>query len=174
MAKTATKIDLKTPIVSLPEPAPKKVRKPYKKREPKLSIHSADSVIDQTKLAFSVSAIGSITGIVLGSVVPLMAYMEAHYELHMADAKLEDYWSIYTVLTLGGMLFSAKSVFYWTKSAFKDSMKAFGFVCLVEGSMIFSHISWVGWLGLAILIGINAIASAANLVLKPKEEWKLE
>jgi hypothetical protein len=125
----------------------------------------ADSVIDQTKVAFSVSAIGSIVGIILGAVVPAFTFAEAHYEL-------KDTLSIYTLLVIGGLLFSAKNVYMCSASAFRDKLKAVGFVLLIEGGMVFSHIQWVNLVGLGILICINAIASGANLVVKPKEAKK--
>jgi hypothetical protein len=128
-----------------------------------LSAREANSVIDQTRIAFSVSAIGSIVGIVLGASIPLTTYVIAHCEW-------SEVWSIYTILVLGGLLFSAKNVFRWSKDAFRDSWKAFGFVALIEGTMIFSKIQWLGYLGLGILIAINAIASGANLVIKPAAE----
>lgn len=128
-----------------------------------LSAREANSVIDQTRIAFSVSAIGSIVGIVLGASIPLTTYVLAHYEL-------SDIWSVYTILVLGGLLFSAKNVYKWSKDAFRDSWKAFGFVALIEGTMIFSKIQWLGYLGLGILIAINAIASGANLVIKPASD----
>lgn len=135
-----------------------------------LSAREANSVIDQTRIAFSVSAIGSIVGIVLGASIPLTTYVIAHCEW-------SEVWSIYTILVLGGLLFSAKNVFRWSKDAFRDSWKAFGFVALIEGTMIFSKIQWLGYLGLGILIAINAIASGANLVIKPavdkpKPSWE--
>jgi hypothetical protein len=132
-----------------------------------VSAKAADSVIDQTRIAFSVSVIGSITGLILGSVVPTTTYMISHYEW-------KEWLSIYTVLVVGGLAFSAKTVFLWGKSAFRDTAKALGFVTLVETAMIFSHIRWVNLLGLSILVGINAVATGANLVIKPekKPSWE--
>lgn len=145
-----------------------KKSKPVSKRVKLVSIKEASSVIDQIRIAFGVSAIGSLVGIILGSIVPLTTFMVAHYEW-------KKWLSIYTLLVAGGLLFSANSVFSWTKSAFRSSIKALGFVVLVEGAMICSKIVWVGYLGLAILIGINAVASGANLVIKPapkKPSWE--
>ena len=135
-----------------------------------LSARAADSVIDQIKIAFSVSAIGLVVGLILGASVPLTTYFISHYEW-------KEPWSIYSLLVAGGLIFSANSVYFWTKSAFRSGVKALGFVVLTELGMIFSHIAWISLLGLSILIGINAIASGANLVLKPqvpkKQSWEL-
>src|SRR5271157_4079219 len=121
-------------VESIPAPRLVKAPKSPKKSKP---IPMCDSVIDQAKVAFTVSIIGSIVGIVLGGAVQLTTYFIAHYEW-------TDVWSIYSVLVLGGLLFSAKSVFFWTRDAFRDTAKALGFVALIEGGMIFSHIQWIG------------------------------
>ena len=132
-----------------------------------LSVRAADSVIDQTRIAFSVSAIGACVGILIGSAVPLTTFMIAHHEW-------KEWWSIYSFLVFGGLIFSAKTVFAWGKDAFRDSYKALGFILLIEGVMVFSNIHWINLLSLSILIGINAISTGANLVLKPqkKPSWE--
>ncbi|MCK9567454.1 hypothetical protein M0R72_00730 [Candidatus Pacearchaeota archaeon] len=145
-----------------------KAAAPKSKRVQLLSIKDASSVIDQIRIAFSVSAIGSLVGIVLGASIPLTTFMIAHHEV-------KEFWSFYTALVAGGLIFSANSVFFWTKAAFRSSVKALGFVVLIEGAMILSKIEWLGYLGLGILIAINAVASGANLVIKPavpkKPSW---
>jgi hypothetical protein len=132
-----------------------------------LSVRAADSVIDQARIAFSVSAIGSIVGFILGSSIPLTTFMIAHSEWR-------EWFSIYTLLIIGGLGFSFKNVYQWGKAAFRDSWKAGAFVLLCEGSMIFSKIIWLEWMCLGILIAINAIASGANLVIRPpkKPSWE--
>lgn len=139
----------------------KKRKKVISKRVKLISIKEASSVIDQIRVAFSISAIGSVVGIVLGAAIPVTTFMVAHYEV-------KEFWSIYTGLVAGGLIFSAKNVFQWSRAAFRDPWKAAGFVALIEGAMIYSKIGWVNYLGLGILIAINAIASGANLVLKPE------
>jgi hypothetical protein len=138
------------------------------KRVKLLSARSVDSVIDQTRVAFSVSAIGSMVGLILGSSVPLTTFAIAHYEW-------KEILSVYSFIVVGGLVFSAKNVFVWGKGAFRDSWKAAGFVILMELTMIFSQIKWVSFMGLGILIAINAIASGANLVIKPqkKPSWEV-
>lgn len=145
-----------------------KVKRQKSKRVKLLSARSADSVIDQTRIAFSVSVIGSMVGLILGASVPLTTFAIAHYEW-------KDVLSIYSLLVVGGLVFSAKNVFVWGKNAFRDSWKAIGFVVLIEGAMVCSHIPWVSFMGLGILIAINAIASGANLVIKPqkKPSWEV-
>jgi hypothetical protein len=153
----------KKPVAKKPvaKKAAPKAAAPKSKRVKLLSIREANSVIDQTRIAFSVSAIGSVVGIVLGSAVPLTTFMIAHYEW-------KDWWSIYSLLVIGGLAFSAKTVFKWGKDAFRDAYKALGFILLIEGVMVFSDIRWINLLSLSILIGINAVSTGANLVLKPQ------
>lgn len=119
-----------------------------------------NSVIDQIRIAFSVSVIGAVVGIILGASIPLTTFMIAHHEV-------KEIWSISALLVAGGLAFSFKNVYQWGKSAFRDAWKAGAFVLLCEGTMVFSKIVWLELMCLGILIGINAIASGANLVIKP-------
>jgi hypothetical protein len=135
------------------------------KRVQLLSAKDARSVIDQIRIAFSVSAIGAVIGILIGASIPLATYHTAHYEW-------KEFWSIFSALICGGLLVSAKSVFLWSKDAFRDSWKAFGFVVLIEGTMIFSNTTWLVYMCLGILMFINAIAAGAGLVIKPAAEPK--
>ena len=59
------------------------------------------------------------------------------------------------------------------RQRFATPGKPGAFVLFCEGTMVFSKIIWLEWMCLGILIAINAIASGANLVLKPQEEKKL-
>jgi hypothetical protein len=136
------------------------------KRKPKTKVVTG-SVIDQVRLAFSVSAIGLCVGVILGASIPLTTFVISHFEW-------KEWLSIYTLLIIGGLGFSFKNVYQWGKAAFRDSWKAGAFVLLSDGTMVFSKIVWLQWMCLGILIGINAIASGANLVLKPepkKPSW---
>jgi hypothetical protein len=142
-----------------------KAAAPKSKRVQLVSVREANSVIDQARIAFSVSAIGAVIGILLGSSIPLTTFMISHFEW-------QEWWSIYTLLIIGGLGFSFKNVYQWGKAAFRDSWKAGAFVLLCEGSMVFSKILWLEWMCLGILIGINAIASGANLVIKPPQVMK--
>jgi hypothetical protein len=158
----------KPKVSKKPKPIPKeKAPRRKSKRINLISARSIDSVIDQTRVAFSVSVIGSMVGIVLGGSIPLICYTIAHHEW-------TEWLSVYTLLVCGGLIFSAKTVFGWGKAAFRDSYKALGFILLVEGTMVFSSIRWINLLCLAILIGVNAVSTGANLVIKPqkKPSWE--
>lgn len=140
------------------------------KRVQLVSAREASSVIDQIRIAFSVSAIGAVIGIVIGASIPLATYHTAHHEW-------KEFWSVFSALICGGLLVSAKSVFLWSKDAFRDSWKAFGFVILIEGTMVFSHTTWLAYMCLGILMFINAVAAGAGLVIKPqvvkKPSWEI-
>ena len=151
----------KKPVAKKAAPAKVKSATPKHNRVKLLSIKDARSVIDQIKIAFSVSVIGAVIGIVIGASIPLATYWTAHHEW-------KEFWSIFSALICGGLLVSAKSVFLWSKDAFRDSWKAFGFVVLIEGTMIFSHTTWLAYMCLGILMFINAIAAGAGLVIKPE------
>lgn len=104
-------------------------------------------------------------GFALGGVVPLATYVVAHYEIDMAAAL---YAQLGAYLVLGGLLYSAKTVYDWGKKAFQISAKALGFVVLLEGVMIASNTTWLAMTALAYLILINGIATGCNLALARK------
>jgi hypothetical protein len=96
----------------------------------------------------------------LGGFVPLASYFVAHYEVKGYDLPL--------LLVLGGLLYSAKTVWQWGVLAFNCKYKATGFVLLVEGVMVLSHIPWLNVLALAYLVLINAVATGCSLALRDK------
>lgn len=75
------------------------------------------------------------------------------------------YSQVATYLVLGGLLFSAKTVFAWGALAFRDRWKAAGFVVLLEGVMITSSVPMLALTLLAILVAINGIATGCTLSL---------
>ena len=104
-----------------------------------------------------------IGGSVLGGVVSLAAFVIEHLE-HPT------FWSIKTAFVAAALLFSAKSVFQWTSKAFQDTSKALGWTVLVEGCMLISDTSWLNFLMLGLLIGINACATGCNLALQDQAD----
>jgi hypothetical protein len=70
-----------------------------------------------------------------------------------------------TYLALGGLLFSARTVYAWGRLAFQASGKALGFVVLMEGVMTMSHTPWLSPAALAYLVAINGIATGCTLSL---------
>jgi hypothetical protein len=108
-------------------------------------------------------------GAALGGLVPASTYVVAHCgELvrveggTIAAASCEHPgW----LLVLGGLLFSAKTVYTWTAAAFADRAKALGFVVLVEGALLLSPSPVLSYVALAYLVAINALGTGARLAL---------
>lgn len=76
--------------------------------------------------------------------------------------------SLPAMLAVGGMLFSAPTVYGWARSALGSSVKAAGFCVLLEGVMVTADSLGLGWLGyasLGYLIALNAISTATRLAL---------
>lgn len=145
-------------IHSVP-PAPKAPRAP---KAPK----AIDvGVVAQVKTALAPkNRLATFAGFLLGGLVPMATFAVAHYEVSgfFSDPR--------ALLVLGGLLFSAKTVYAWGTLAFQNAAKALGFVVLVEGVMVFSATPWLAFVCLAYLITINGIATGCLLsrgVYKP-------
>jgi hypothetical protein len=67
---------------------------------------------------------------------------------------------------LGGLVYSAKTVWQWGTVAFQNAFKALGFVILLEDVMVTSHIPWLSITALVYLMAINGIATGCNLTWK--------
>lgn len=120
-------------------------------------------VVDQVTLAFKArNRLATIMGFLLGGVVPVATYLEAHADL---DRSLPLYSQVATYLVLGGLAFSAKTVYEWANLAFANATKAAGFVILLEGVMITSSVPVLPLVLLAALVGINGIATGCLLSL---------
>jgi hypothetical protein len=73
------------------------------------------------------------------------------------------YAQLSTYLVLGGLVYSAKTVYDWGSLAFKLPIKAVGFVVLLEGVMVTAKTPWLGVVALVYLIVINGVATACTL-----------
>lgn len=94
-------------------------------------------------------------GAVIGGFIPLAAYTLAHQPgLPFA--------SLSTLLVIGGLLYSAPTVYEWAKG-FAGGIKAFGFVLLLEGILVVSPVAWLSVASLVILMGVNAAILATKL-----------
>lgn len=105
-----------------------------------------------------------ICGSMVGGFVPLATFVVAHYE----TASTPMMW----LPVAGGLAYSAMTVFQWARVAYKHPLKALGFVVLLESVMTFSATTWLSLAALAMLIAINAIACACQLVLDRRETRK--
>lgn len=120
-------------------------------------------VVDQVVLAVHRrNRLATALGFLAGGAVPVATYLEAHYDINHSGAL---YSQITTYLVLGGLVFSAKTVFAWAHRAFHDGWKAAGFVVLLEGVMIVSQVPVLPLVILAILVAVNGIATGCTLSL---------
>ena len=115
-------------------------------------------VIDQVKMAAK-NPLAALAGFILGGFVPVATFSVSHL-----DKNLNEY--VLWTLVIGGLIYSALTVFGWAKMAFVNGLKAFGFVVLIEGVMTLSGIAWLSYAALALLVIINGIATGATLSLK--------
>lgn len=103
----------------------------------------------------AVPADSLLAGAVIGGFVPTAVYWLAHFEVAVTPAM----WAI----VAGGALFSASTVWDFTRRALGSRAKAAGFVVLVEGVLIFAGTPALGWAALALLVGINAFQTGSRL-----------
>jgi len=122
------------------------------------------SIVEQVRESLKPKArLATFLGFLLGGFVPTASYIVAHHEL-VSDKPL--YFQPALLLVLGGLLYSAKTVYEWGCNAFSNKMKAFGFVVLLEGVMILSTTPAIAIMALLYLAMINGISTGCNLSLK--------
>jgi hypothetical protein len=159
--RTATK--KATPKVSKPKAASTRVRK-AKPTATTITYAQFErmSVMHQIRRAFAPGArLAAAVGIVIGGFVPVASWTLVHREV----AAIPALW----ILVVGGLLYSALTVFKWAKAAFGCPIKATGFCVLLEGILTFSHIQFLSVTALGILIFINAVSSACALQVRKEE-----
>lgn len=94
-------------------------------------------------------------GLIFGGFVPIAVYSLVHVEVPVHP------W-LWTMI-VGGLAYSAITVFKWADQAFHMKIKALGFVLLLEGTVTFSTERWLGLTGLVILVVINGLSAAVAL-----------
>jgi hypothetical protein len=115
------------------------------------------SIIAQIEVAAR-NPLPALIGALLGALVPSATFMVGHYELtSWTEPK--------ALIVLGGLVFSALTVFRWGRLAFGSSVKALGFVILAEGVMTFCSTAWLSLVALGYLVLINAIATGCTIAL---------
>jgi VIT1/CCC1 family predicted Fe2+/Mn2+ transporter len=118
-------------------------------------------VVDQVREALKPKArLATFMGFLLGGLVPLASFVVAHHELDHG----QPLWAqVALYIVIGGLVYSARTVYDWGKLAFRSGFKSLGFVVLLEGVMVTSSTGWLGLVALAYLIVINGTATACNL-----------
>lgn len=100
----------------------------------------------------------AVGGSLVGALIPFSAYVVGHVEIDHTVAGW--YWDPMMVPVAGALIFSAKTVYQWSKECFRgDAWKGLGFTVLAEVVMTCSATWWLALIMLAFLMGINAIAS---------------
>jgi hypothetical protein len=165
MASTALNLfSARGEVIELaPRPAavtvPRKLKKarPVVERTPrKKASGGALSVVAQIRRAFEKKRrFATYCGLVWGGFVPVATCSIVHFEV----AERPYLW----LLVLGGLLYSALTVYQWSTVALRSKGKALGFVILAEGVLTLSNIPLLTGAALALLIVINGIATGANL-----------
>jgi hypothetical protein len=121
-------------------------------------------VVDQVRVACRARhRLAGAVGLAVGGVIPVFTYLVAH--------RATSAWSLPALLALGGLIFSAPTVFDWARAALASTWKALGFVVLLEGVMVTAHtldLAWIGYVALAYLVLINAVATGCRLALSAK------
>jgi len=120
-------------------------------------------VVAQVRMAFQrQQLLATLLGGLLGGFVPAATFTVAHQEV-LATVPLRH--QPLALLVLGGLVYSAKTVYAWGRMAFASGAKALGFTLLIEGVMTCSSVEWLSYAALAYLIAINAIATGCILAL---------
>jgi hypothetical protein len=115
------------------------------------------SIISQIEIAAR-NPLPAVIGALIGALVPSATFMVGHYELvSWTEPK--------SLIVLGGLVFSALTVFRWGRLAFGSAAKALGFVILAEGVMTFCSTAWLSIVALGYLVLINAIATGCTIAL---------
>jgi hypothetical protein len=123
------------------------------------SIQKELGLIAQFRTALS-NPVAAIFGLLKGGIIPLATFFVVHEEI----PAFEWVYAHLILASIGGLVFSAKTVFQWMRITFRgDAWKAVGFVVLAEIFMLFSHQTWLSYTMLAYLVVINAIATACNV-----------
>lgn len=157
-----------TSLFAEPKPVAPKAASPAKPPARKFKLLSVPrfarrprGIVAQTRAALRPqSLLATLLGGVLGAFVPIAVWVVAHREVNPALPLWRQFGSL---LVAGGLAYSATNVFSWGRLAFRSPVKAAGFVVLLEGVLVGSSTHWLSLAALAVLAGINAIATGAIL-----------
>jgi hypothetical protein len=116
-------------------------------------------VVEQVRRSFRAeNRLATLVGFILGGFIPVASWELAHCEC-------KKLMSIPALLVIGGLMFSAKTVFDWGYQAF-GAWKAAGFVLLMEGVMVYSGNWTLNMVALGLLVFINGLGTGATLSLQ--------
>jgi len=122
------------------------------------------TVVGQVRVALRRdNRLAASLGGLLGGGVPVASWQLAHFEV---DATQPLWAQLGAWLVLGGLLFSAVTVFTWSRQAFRSTAKALGYTVLLEGVLTTAKTPWLSVAALMVLVAINAVATGCNLANK--------
>lgn len=124
------------------------------------------NILEQTR-SIPDHPLAAVLGGLLGGWIPYVSIRYSH------GLGVFDWHDWHWLAVLGALMFSAVTVFEWTKASFDSWFKALGFTMVTETVMICSTDPWLHWPALGILVVINATNSAYLLSkddLKPAAE----
>ena len=125
----------------------------------------ASSIVDQVQMAAQKqNRLATVAGSIIGGFVPVATFFIVHFGVH------ENCWL--WAIVVGGLVFSAKTVYEWGHVAFQSSVKSFGFCLLVEGVMTFGNVWYLSIAALTLLALINGLATGCNLALNRREAYR--
>ncbi len=141
-------------------------KRPQRKAAPKTQ---PTDIVSQVKTALDTKhRLAAFIGALLGCFVPVATFVVGHFELQ------GDFLQPLALLVLGGLVYSASTVYQWAKLAVGSGFKALGFTVLIEGVMVFSGVEWLSYASLAYLAMINAVATGTSLALSNLRAQKVE
>ena len=140
-----------------------------------------DSILAQIGTTFHPDNwLAAVLALIFGGIIPVITFVVKHYDVKTDESLLGQ---VMVYIVAGGVCFSSITVFKWASVAFRTTkivkidgvetevetligpIKAFATVRLIEGTMIFTSIFWLSCLALGILILVNGVAVACNLIL---------
>ena len=133
------------------------------RRNSRRPLHDTLGVMDQLRLAADDKP-ALFVGTLFGAWVPFATYFVAH-EAVTATAANPVHQASMIGLVLGGLLYSAITVYGWGRRAFRSRPKAIGFALLTEGVLTLVPIPWLSVVALAYLMIVNGVATGATMSL---------
>jgi hypothetical protein len=133
----------------------------------RLVMNKTLSTVAKIRTAFARrNCLATAIGMVKGGSIPAGTFALYHLEMH------NDPWQFKGLIVLGGLIYSAKTVFGWCKQVFRkedgtaDTWKALGWCAGIEGFMTVADTFWINCAALALLILVNAVATGVSLAME--------
>lgn len=102
-----------------------------------------------------------LLGALIGGFVPVAIFFTAHHGGFVWQSESGG-------LVAGGLLYSVQTVYQWARQAFGQALKSVGFVVLLEGVMVTTHIGWLAVTALVYLVVINGVSAGVTISLGSK------